>query len=326
MWKTPKFWLEKNSLLAWILFPLGLLYSVASWLRCVLVKPYKAPCPIICVGNATVGGAGKTPTVLAIAHLLQKNHQKVACLSRGYGGRLKGPVQVNSAHHKAPDTGDEPLLLAQVAPTWVAKDRRKGALSIGSVDAILMDDGYQNPGLYKDLNLLVIDGPRGFGNGFVFPAGPLRGPLNHTLKQADAVVVIGRPSAEVTKVLKNVKQPTFQATLEPKESLKKFQNKKFIAFCGLATPDKFFQTLKDHKVKTLKEISFPDHYLFSDPDLETLLTLSQEQKAPLLTTEKDWVRLPDFYRKLVIPFPIVLKWEQEEKFESFLMKKLHEVS
>ncbi len=327
MWQTPKFWFQPKGLFAFLLWPLSLLYMFATLLRTWVTFPYKGELPVICIGNATVGGAGKTPTVLALIHLFQKKKINVVCLSRGYGGFLKGPLLVDSSRHVAAAVGDEPLLLAQEAPTYIAKDRIAGLRTLQESEAcVLMDDGYQNPSIYKDTNVLVIDGPRGFGNGFIFPAGPLREPFSFSIKRADAIVVIGIPCPSLEPILQSLPQPIFYATLQPRDSVKPLLNQKFVAFCGLANPAKFFATLKENQIPIVQEIVFPDHYLFENKDMENLISIAQKLDAHLITTEKDWVRLRKEYRPLVISFPVVLQWQDESQVAEFFLQRSTKVS
>jgi tetraacyldisaccharide 4'-kinase len=289
--KAPAFWWEKPGLAAALLSPLAAIYGAITGRR--LAHPgAQAGIPVICVGNPTLGGAGKTPTAMALARLLLAAGEKPAFLSRGYGGILKGPVMVE-ATHRAAQVGDEPLLLAQVAPTIVARDRVAGARLAreSGASVIVMDDGFQNPSLAKDFSILVIDGARGLGNGRVFPAGPLRAPLRPQLARADAVLVIGgAPALPGWTGAAGVK--AFNGTLQPDPaSVASLKGKKALAFAGIGDPEKFFTTLDRAGVETRLRRSFADHHRYDAEDAANLVTEADRHGLALVTTEKDLARL-----------------------------------
>jgi tetraacyldisaccharide 4'-kinase len=252
--------------------------------------------PVICLGNLTVGGAGKTPAALTVAHLLLEAHERPFFLSRGYGGKLAGPVRVDPSFHHATDVGDEPLLLARLAPTIVARDRVAGAKTarLGGASVIVMDDGFQNPSLTKNLAVLMIDGRRGIGNGRIFPAGPLRAPLNSQIARAQAVVVVG-PADGAAKVLDAARRhrvAVFHGRLEPdRHSLAALARRRVLAFAGIGDPEKFFATLRDAGVAVGDCASFPDHHRYTGADAQALIARADAQNLVLITTEKDHVRL-----------------------------------
>lgn len=256
----------------------------------------KAGLPVICLGNLTVGGAGKTPAALAVAQLLHAAHERPFFLSRGYGGRLAGPVRVNPVLHRAADIGDEPLLLARLAPTIVARDRLAGAAFARSAGAsvIVMDDGFQNPSLDKDLSLVLIDGRRGIGNGRVIPAGPLRAPLELQLDQAQAVIVVGA-SHGLKPILERAERRRmriFHARLESDRAVvSAIGQRKVLAFAGIADPEKFFATLTAAGIQIAHQASFPDHHRFRATEALALVSRAQAENLMLLTTEKDLARL-----------------------------------
>ena len=322
MIKAPSFWFEKNSWRAKLLWPVSFLYQLGHRVRWGITTSKSSPLPLICVGNTGVGGAGKTPTALALGSLLESMGHPYRFLTRGYGGKEKGPLIVNGFYHKAEQVGDEPLLLAKAQTTIMAKDRVQGLALIKkeSAHAIIMDDGYQNPTLKKTLNILVIDGKQGFGNGCVFPAGPLRETLSMSLARASGVVVIGKASREVTKALKGLECPIFKATLmlKPPPELEK----KVFPFAGIAFPDKFFNALKQEKYKLAETRSFPDHYPYEDLEFQGLRRQSRALGATLVTTEKDYMRLSSAQRKFVTPIPVALEWEDEKALEAFLKTHL----
>lgn len=294
--REPSFWWDKASLPAWLLQPVALIYGAVAASR--MRKPgAKADIPVICVGNFTLGGAGKTPTAIAIARLLIENSKTPFFLSRGYGGRLAGPLRVDPAIHKAADVGDEPLLLAQHAPAIVSHDRVAGAAFArdAGADVIVMDDGLQNPSLQKDFTIAVIDARRGLGNGFVFPAGPLRAPLKDQLDKAGCILLIGdgrqTPSA-ITGLTHAQHRPLLRARLEPEgNAIKALGKRKVLAFAGIGDPEKFFTTLAGAGLEAVAEESFADHHPYTPADAERLLALAESKNLIPVTTEKDLVRL-----------------------------------
>jgi tetraacyldisaccharide 4'-kinase len=291
--REPAFWWRGGTGAA--LAPLALLYGAVAGLR-MQGRGRKAGLPVICLGNLTVGGAGKTPAALAVAQLLHAAHERPFFLSRGYGGRLAGPVRVNPALHRAADIGDEPLLLARLAPTIVARDRLAGATFARSAGAgvIVMDDGFQNPSLAKDLSLVLIDGRRGIGNGRVIPAGPLRAPLDLQLDHAQAVIVVGAPhgAKPVLERAEERRTPIFHARLEPDRAVvNAIGQRKVLAFAGIADPEKFFATLTAAGIGIAKRASFPDHHRFSAAEALELVAQAEAENLMLITTEKDLARL-----------------------------------
>ena len=245
--REPAFWWRQGggSLLA----PFAAIYGAVAWGR-MQAQGKPAGVPVICLGNLTVGGAGKTPAALAVAHLLLAAHERPFFLSRGYGGRLAGPVRVNPSFHRAADVGDEPLMLARLAPTIVARDRVAGARVARSAGAsvIVMDDGFQNPSLTKDLAILLVDGRRGIGNGRIIPAGPLRAPLEIQIARAQALVVVGPPdgAAKIVDTARRYGVTVFHGRLEAdRNSLAALGKRKVLAFAGIGNPEKFFATLTE---------------------------------------------------------------------------------
>lgn len=322
MIKAPNFWFKKITWWPILLCPFSLLYQLIHRINWWITKPMTTPTPVICVGNTGLGGAGKTPTALALGNILSSLGYKYHFLTRGYGGSEEGPLVVSCNKQNATLVGDEPLLLSKQAPTVMAKNRLKGLsfMEGQTLDAILMDDGYQNPDLKKLLNILVIDGKIGFGNGHVFPSGPLREPLAMSLGRASAVVVIGAPSNEVKNVLNTLQCPIFQATLslDPPDGL----IKEVIPFAGIAFPKKFFTSLRKEKFTLRNPHGFPDHHPYTPKEFEALKDLSQKLKVPLVTTEKDFMRLSKEQRKFVTPIPARLKWEKESTLKEFLKENL----
>ena len=252
--------------------------------------------PVICLGNLTVGGAGKTPAAIAVAQLLHAAHERPFFLSRGYGGQLAGPVRVNPAIHRAADVGDEPLLLARLAPTVVARDRVAGAkfAQFAGASVIVMDDGLQNPSLAKDLTIIVVDGRRGIGNGHIIPAGPLRAPLG--------IAARPRAGADRRRCRRTARRPSstprrrglpiFHARLEPDRSvIAAIGRRKVLAFAGIGDPEKFFATLTAAGIDVAERAGFPDHHRYTAAEARDLIARAQAENLMLVTTEKDLVRL-----------------------------------
>src|SRR5882724_11516611 len=259
--RPPDFWRRgPDHPLAHAAVPLALLYRAGFALRAALARPSRPPIPVLCVGALTVGGAGKTPTVLALARLLADGGRIVHIVSRGYGGRLAGPLRVDPARHDAAMVGDEPLLLAEAAPCWVARDRSAGVRAAAAAGATLalLDDGFQNPTIAKHWSLLVIDGEEGFGNGHVLPAGPLREPPGSGLARADAVLLIGEDKAGIGGALPPGK-PLLRGDLVPALPAV-LSGRRLLAFAGTGRPEKFFATLAGLPVEVVERIGFADHH------------------------------------------------------------------
>jgi tetraacyldisaccharide 4'-kinase len=257
----------------------------------------RAGVPVICVGNPTVGGAGKTPAAIAIAQLLRVVGERTVFLSRGYGGRLAGPVLVDPARHGGRDVGDEPLLLARTAPTVVTRNRVRGAQAAVKAGAsvIVMDDGFQNPSLAKDLSVLIVDSTRGLGNGRILPAGPLRAPITAQLERAQALVIVGAWTRAVDPIREQAGAralPVFDARLVPDTSfLTALGGGRVLAFAGIGDPAKFFATLRDAGVVVAATRSFPDHHRYTRKDAATLCEQADREGLVLVTTEKDLARM-----------------------------------
>lgn len=289
-----------------LLAPLGAAWDAAARLRRAVARPYRAPVPVICVGNLVAGGAGKTPVVLALAASIAATGLAIAVVTRGYGGRLGGPLRVDPAAHDAEAVGDEALLIAGCAPCWVARDRVAGvreAVASGA-DAILLDDGFQNPALAKDLSLVVVDAEYGFGNNRVIPAGPLREPAAVGLARADAIVLIGEGEPEGVR---EAGCPVFRAELEPIDG-GRFAGAAIVAFAGIGRPDKFFANLRRVGATSVAAHPFPDHHPFADAEIARLLLEAAQSDARLVTTAKDWVRLPPRLRDGIDVLEVNIRW------------------
>ncbi|HEY0524478.1 MAG TPA: tetraacyldisaccharide 4'-kinase [Stellaceae bacterium] len=321
--RAPEFW-TRSGLVPALLAPLGALYGAAGAARRRAAKPWHAPIPVVCVGNLVAGGAGKTPVVLSLARLLAAEGKAVHVVTRGYGGRFAGPVAVDPARHDAEEVGDEPLLLAAAAPTWVARDRVAGAREAVAAGAgiLLLDDGFQNPALAKDLSLLVVDGGYGFGNGLVMPAGPLREPVGAGLARAQAVVLIGEDEAGAARAIDDGqgRPPTLlRADLVPaRDAAADLAGRRVLAFAGIGRPAKFFATLERLGAEIAESRAFPDHHPYAAAEIEGLLAAARSLGAMPVTTAKDAVRLPPALRDAVRVLPVDLVWREPDAVASLI--------
>lgn len=314
MLQAPEFW-SRPGLVSDLLAPLGWAYGAVATARRRVAHPLRVGVPTICVGNVTAGGAGKTPVVLSLAALLRERGRQPHILSRGYGGSLRGPARVDPTKHSAGDVGDEPLLLAAAAPTWIGADRAasaRAAIAAGA-DLLLLDDGFQNPALAYDLALIVIDGGYGFGNGRVMPAGPLREPVAAAVERASAAVVIGAGARHVA--LGSL--PVLGAQLVP-VGAEDLHGARVLAFAGIGRPAKFFATLRELGATVVETRSFPDHHVFAGFELASLATLAQTHRAVLVTTEKDQVRLPGDWRGKIRALKVELRWDDAAALDRLL--------
>jgi len=316
--RAPAFWWRPPGVLSALLAPLGAIYGVVAAAR-LKAGGSRARLPVICVGDPTLGGAGKTPTALALAKLLLAAGERPCFITRGYGGRERGPLRVDPAAQAADDVGDEALLLARTAPAVVAADRVAGArLALSTKPSVLvLDDNFQNPALVKDFSLLVIDGESGAGNGRVFPAGPLRAPLAAQLEQAQALVCIGKGQAGAAIAALAAKKniPSFAARIVPDAAAaRKLAGRRVLAFAGIGRPEKFFRTLAEIGAETAERRAFPDHHAYSPREAEELLAAANRENLLLVTTEKDQVRFartPELaaLHAASIALPIVLEFD-----------------
>jgi tetraacyldisaccharide 4'-kinase len=310
--RSPEFWREKPGLVAGLLAPVGAAWDAAGRLRRAVARPYRAPVPVICVGNLVAGGSGKTPVVLSLAEMLPGAH----AVTRGYGGSLAGPVRVAPAH-AAGEVGDEALLLAARLPCWVARDRAAGiraAVAAGAA-AILLDDGFQNPTVEKDLSFVVVDAGYGFGNRRVIPAGPLRERIAPGLARADAVVVIG--DGPDPDGLRPAGRPILRAGLAPVAGAR-FAGKTFVAFAGIGRPEKFFATLLSLGATLAAAHEFPDHHPFRPAELAALREEAARLDATLVTTAKDWVRLDPAARAQIAVLQVEIAWRDPAALSALL--------
>ncbi|HLG86411.1 MAG TPA: tetraacyldisaccharide 4'-kinase [Alphaproteobacteria bacterium] len=309
--KAPAFWQDRQAPAGRLLEPFGWLYGAATRWRLAHAHPWRAPIPVICVGNLTAGGTGKTPIVRDLSARLLAKGRRPHILSRGHGGSAKGPIQVDRERHGAADVGDEPLLLARDAPCWIAADRAAGARAIVAAggDVVLMDDGLQNPTLAQNLKILVVDGETGFGNGRLLPAGPLREAISEGLARADAIVVMGEDRANIVSAISG-STPIFQAALESPLA-GELAGRKLMGFAGIGRPEKFRLTLADTGADVVAFRAFADHKPYTERVLEGLIAEAAKAGAALVTTEKDWIRLPAAWRERIRAIPVAVRWRDE---------------
>jgi tetraacyldisaccharide 4'-kinase len=319
--RAPEFWTSHTwtaRVLGAALSPLGALYDLGGRIRFATTRPQRVKARVICVGNLTAGGTGKTPIAIAIAERLKSQGAQVAFLSRGYRGALDAATIVDPQRHSANEVGDEPLLLARTAMTIVSSDRVAGARLAVEAGAkiIVMDDGFQNPSLHKDISLIVVDGVSQFGNGLVIPAGPLRENVQRGLKRATAVIAVGGSLEGPFGDL-----PVLSARLQPDAAIAaSLKGKRVVAFAGIGRPAKFFATLTALGAEVVLARSFPDHYAFRPADWAQLAVAAEAGTASLVTTEKDWVRLDANKRARVIAVPVKAVFSDPSKLDEILSK------
>jgi tetraacyldisaccharide 4'-kinase len=298
-YREPSWWYAASpSPAARLLVPLSKVYGFFSARRMGRAPEYVSTLPIICIGNFTAGGTGKTPLSLWIARHLQAQGHNPVFLTRGYGSAAREPTRVDPHSHTAADVGDEALLLARVAPVMISPDRQAGARAIEEnglgADVILMDDGLQNPSLAKDMTICVVDGERQFGNGHIIPAGPLRGPLDLQLSKTDLIVVNGRSDDRerlAARLAGRFRGPMVVARQEPAEGTAWLKGARVIAFAGIGHPARFLRLLEQHGATVISSRMFSDHHPYSDEETSALLQAAEASGAILVTTEKDYVRL-----------------------------------
>ena len=312
---APNFWTHKGPI-STALLPLSLIWFLAGKLRQLVAKTEVADLPIICVGNILIGGSGKTPVTAALCRLLKEQGYVTCILTRGYKGNKKGPVFADSALHTTDDIGDEAVMLALSNDVCVCADRIKGAAFIAAqkkFDVIIMDDGMQNPWLHKDITLTVFDGGVGAGNQRILPAGPLREPLNTGLAKADAAIFNGQDEKKLSALLPNT-LPQFKGKLYLDQKMAKaLRKKRFIAFAGIGRPKRFFETVANTGADLVRTLSFADHHSYSEADLSRMQQEAWTNGAELITTHKDWVRLPPEWRARVSALPVTFRFSRNDK-------------
>jgi len=329
---TPPWWYERKPsqrATRALLMPLSWIWAGVTARRIAAAKPIDPGPPVICVGNVTMGGVGKTPVVREIARRMNEHGVAAHVLSRGYGGRLAGPVRIDPARHSSAEVGDEPLMLAADLPVWTARDRAAGAQAAAAAgaQAIVMDDGHQNPSLRKALSLVVVDGEtRGdawpFGDGRVFPAGPMREPLKAGLARADAAIVLlpaDLAAADPALLAELAPTPVLTAQLQPVAPPPKGPQ---MGFAGVGKPWKVEQALKAAGCELVDFAGYPDHFAYDAESLRRLAERAQQYGAGLVTTEKDWVRLPADWRARVTAWPVRASFDDEPALDALLARAI----
>lgn len=326
--RAPEFWRHREGrdsapLLRMLLWPAARLHYAIHRAKMRSAQRIAIACPVICVGNISLGGTGKTPLVRALAKQLRAEGLDVHSLARGYGGRLKGPSWVNPGEHDARAVGDEALLHARAGPHWVARERGSGALAarMAGAQCIILDDGLQHARIRPDRAILVIDADYGFGSERLFPMGPLREPFADVIGRIDAIVVMQKEAGprERPESLKIFTGPIFDAVLAPVQPV---PAGRVLAFAGIGMPEKFLATLQRHNADLADFVPFPDHHPYHRRELEDLVQRAKAAGATLLTTEKDWVRLPLAFRARIEAFGVELRFEAPEAWRSFFNDKL----
>lgn len=327
--REPAFWHRPPSLTSRLLKPIAAIYGSIAAGRMARIGE-TARVPVICVGNYHVGGAGKTPTVLALVALLRGLGENPVVLSRGYGGRLRGPIVVDGSRHIARDVGDEPLMMASDVPVVVARDRVDGAAPACAQGAsvIVMDDGLQNASLVKNLSLAVIDGARGVGNGSVFPAGPLRAPLAAQIARTDALIVIGegRAADTVIEAIRARDATVFRASLKADaDSVATLAEKNILAFAGIGDPGRFARTMRDAGLTLHAMRAFPDHHFYTAAEITSLQDEARRDGCVLVTTRKDAARLGSdvVQRAGIVPFGASLEFGDTKALTAFMIARLN---
>ena len=320
--KTPHFWTE----LSWqsvILFPVSYIWRFGHYAQQKILNTKETEIPVICVGNLTVGGSGKTPVVITLCRFLSGIGKSTSILTRGFGGKEKGPIFVSTNLHQSLDVGDEPLMMAHSLDVCVSRNRPLGAnhiLDKKKYDCIVMDDGLQNPTLKKDLNIAVFDGKFGIGNGFLLPAGPMRQKLEVGIQNIDLVIFNGKDETGLgQKIPPHI--PIFKGELQPDEEIvEKMKNRRVYGFAGIGNPSRFFKTLNNIGADLVGEAHFADHHPYTDADLTQLYEEAMQSGAELVTTQKDWMRLPTDWRDRVLTVPVRIHFSADDtiKIVSFL--------
>lgn len=319
--KTPKFWKDEN-IFSFLLFPLSFIYSFFRKLHVIFSKKFKCDnLKIVCIGNLTAGGSGKTPIAIEVGKILKEKGINFAYLSKGYKGKNKEFTKVNTVTHTSIEVGDEPLLLAEYADTFVCKSRKVAIETLSknyNYSVIVMDDGFQNPNIIANKNVIVIDGEYGIGNGETLPSGPLREGIEKAFERANFFIIIGQDKQNLEESLVNNNFEVVRAFIKEKNNSNLKDN--YIAFCGIGRCEKFFKSLKNAKYNILKEFSFADHYFYKEEDLQKLFFEAEKLEAKLITTKKDWIKLSS-ENKLKIEFlDIEVDFYNKDKFVELLLQ------
>lgn len=325
MFKTPQFWLNKKSLISLMLLPLSYLYQIGFLLKKTFTKTQKVDLPIICIGNIIAGGAGKTPTALALGQFFKENNIEFCYLTRGYKSKNKKILMVDESNQfNIAEIGDEAMLLTEIAPTCIAKNRYLGYQKISQnkkYQAIIMDDGLQNFQLKYDIKILVIDSKIAFGNNRLIPSGPMRQSLTEVAKNIDLFVIIGQKNIQIEEqILAQNKNAKILSAQISASNLDKFINQNIVAFCGIAYPQKFFDFIKKIGLNLVETNVFADHYQYKNEDLEKLYQQALSKNLKLITTKKDWVKFPKNFQEKIDYLDVKLVFENEIFLKNLLEK------
>ena len=320
MMKTPIFW-KNNNVISFCLYPISIIYSFFRKMHVAFSKECKTTSNVICIGNIIAGGSGKTPVAIRIGEILKEKNINFAYLSKGYKGVLRDFTKVYIEKHTSNQVGDEPLILANYADTFICYNRKKAFNILAknyNYDVIVMDDGFQNPTIFKDKNIIVIDGEYGIGNGKLLPSGPMRETLDDVVKRATFFIIIGEDKQNLEKKLLEYNAKVIHANIIEKN--KSNNNESYIAFCGIGRPQKFFNSLKKSNYNVIKEISFSDHCKYTENNILKLISESKQLNAKLITTKKDWVKIPDCYKKNIEVLDIYIDFCNINEFMELLFK------
>lgn len=325
----PKFW-QRRSIITYLLYPISLIYLLASIFRKISSRPLNFPATVICIGNCTIGGTGKTQIAIYLAKFLTAEQLNFVIVTKAYGSKLKKAVIVEKKH-TAEEVGDESLILANYGTVIATKKIQDIRLIINKLrpNIILVDDFLQNPNFYKDCSILVVDAHRLFGNNFLIPAGPLRQNSSKALKNSDLIFLVSANNLLAPPWLSSFTNKLLQADIRPASYTLVDQTRNYIAFSGIGNPERFLLTLKNQDLKILEHKIFPDHYNYSIMEIESLLELAKLNNALLITTRKDYVKIcnlkirKDILDKQIICYDVELYIKDFKKFKTIFYEKIY---